>query len=61
MAEVKRIIPCNECDHLCDKLESDTCVGRLTKEERQAVYDQIAWAYLNNAQTVTANPEKLHE
>ena len=58
MAEPKpRNIPCNDCDHLCESSDDGECFGRANKEERQAIMDSLAWMYLNNAQTVVANPE----
>lgn len=59
MAEPKPMPPCRECDHLCDQVDDGECMGRATKEERQAIYNDLAWAYLNNAGTVVANPEVI--
>ena len=60
MAEPKPlIIPCSDCDHLCESMDDGECQGRANKQERQAIMDNIAWMWLNNAQTVRANPNEM--
>lgn len=62
MAEPKpRNIPCNDCDHLCESNDDGECVGRMNKEERQAVMENIAWGWLNNAQQLSADPEVVKQ
>lgn len=61
MSEPKpRVIPCNDCDHLCESTEDGECAGRLNKDERKAVYERIAWVWLNNAQSVRPNIEAVN-
>lgn len=62
MAEPKpRIIPCNDCDHLCESSDDGECMGRLNNEERQAVMENIAWGWLNNSQQLSADPEVVKQ
>lgn len=59
MAEPKPIPLCHDCDHLCEQVEDGECQGRANKTERQAILDNLAWMYLNNAHRVVANPSEI--